>query len=210
MKNLKKFNEDFLNESKEPLTDDFTGPVITVDGKKIKTTWVVTHTGDVHAKGATWELVVDDKKSQSELKKLGVKFEAPHTWLYSWTVKTNGVKDMTTVRDLDVLKKEMTKDQFVAFAKKHHGGSTFESLNEAKQEGTWYGVFAVGIAKTNFRVGPDQFWVVADSEEEAEKKLKKYAGSKDSYMKKIEKVTQVNNYGPASKMSKKEYDSAIK
>ena len=87
------------------------------------------------AKGTLWELVVDDAKSLAELKKLGIEFEKPHTWLYSFTVTANK-KSPIMGADARKLEKEMTKEEFVKFAQYHHGASTFElkkddSLNES-------------------------------------------------------------------------------
>lgn len=125
---VKKFEDwNRTNESsKEPETTEIKGPTITVEGKDIKTIWIVTlHNGaeSIDDKGTQWELYIKDKKSLSELKKMGITFEEPHTYIFDVIKKTS-----TVLKDNDISKMVhgVTKEQFVKMANKNHGASTFE------------------------------------------------------------------------------------
>jgi len=115
------------NESKsEPEVVELKGPTITVDEKEIKTTWIVTLQNgakSIDDKGTQWELYIKDKKSLSDLKKLGIKFEEPHTYIFDVIKKTSSI-----LKDGDIAKliKGVTKEQFVKMANHNHGASTFE------------------------------------------------------------------------------------
>lgn len=132
--------ESFLLERREEIIDEIEGPTITVNGKLIKLTWVVTHFGNMNAKGANWEAMIDDKKSLKELEKMGLEFEEPHTWLFDHVVSNiaptlkNGhinpkfveLDPESGVEGYLTPGSSFTKEEFVDLAQYHHGASTFE------------------------------------------------------------------------------------
>lgn len=135
---LQKF-ESFLFERKEEIISEISGGHITVEGKRIKLTWVVTHYGNVHAKGAHWEAMIKDKNSLKELRNIGLEFEEPHTWLFDTIVRNIPPMLAVTLNpkfvELDPASgvegdltpgSSFTKEEFVDLSQYHHGMSTFE------------------------------------------------------------------------------------
>jgi len=129
----------FLSERKEEIITEIAGDEILVENRPIKLTWVVTHFGKVDAKGSHWEATIDDKKSLKELKKIGLEFEEPHTWLFDSIVsnippRVNGkmnprfveLSPESGVEGYLTAGSSFTKEEFVDLANFHHGASTFE------------------------------------------------------------------------------------